>query len=653
MRCECLLPGLLLFLAARAVHGQDGGWSPEDAGVGQAAETAAPEDAVAASDGAATASPEVSAAVPTSGTDVVVTTTRLAARDRSKDNTTIQGDRIRSAASSTVFEALSRESADVYVPSHGIGIHGVGNGATGGIRIRGLGGSPNSQILVVEDDVPDYQGIFGHPIPDAYVPHLIDEVMVIKGGDSTLYGTNAMGGVVILRSRWLDLDRDGYEMASDSSFGSYATMRQAVSLLGRRGAWDVASALTGLQTDGHRPGTAGGDRVASLALRYRWSPRLRVTVRNKLVHLQGGDPGPVTSPTVDHWVDVWRNTTSAQVAFSGRTIRLTVTPYLNLGVHRLYDGFYSRDYVGGAIGELRLHVHPSLVALTGLAAEHVTGTVQNRITGERPDVGTVSDASVYQQVTWKPTHGISLVGGARWLQSSRYGSVPLYKAGARWDLGRGLFVRGNFSRNFRQPTLRELYLPYPTANPNLKAEFAQTADVGVGYLSGHFDFGCSGYRTEAKDLIKYFGVWPAAEVVNIGHLTIYGVEGHAAVKHVGPLSAWVSANWQDVGRYTRQNPAAKLDFRVESKHAFAEDMLTATLTGQWVHGLYMADYGRQPMPNVFVMDLAVRYRHTAAKRGAIVEPYLLVRNLLDRQYAYVAGYTMPGWNATLGLKVEI
>jgi outer membrane cobalamin receptor len=656
MRHGPLPPSLFLLFVARAGYAQDGGIAPEDAGVGEDAETsaAAAPDATVAQDGESGRSPAAFAPpMATAGTDVVVTATRSSSRDRSKDSTTIPGDRLRSGAPSTVFEALSRESADVYVPSRGIGIHGVGNGATGGIRIRGLGGSPNSQILVVEDDVPDYQGIFGHPIPDAYVPHLIDEVVVIKGGDSTLYGTNAMGGVVVLRSRWLDRDEDGYELVSDAGFGSYSTMRQAVSLLGRQGSWDVASGLTSLKTDGHRPGTAGGDQVGSLALRYRWTPRLFVTVRDKIVHLQGGDPGPVSTPTIDHWVDVWRNTTAVQVGFSDRAIRLSITPYLNLGVHRLYDGFYSRDYVGGAVGELRLQVHRSVAVIAGLAAEHVAGMVENRITGDRPDVGALTDASLYQQVTVKPARGISLVGGARWLQSSRYGSVPLYKAGARWDLGRGLFLRSNFSRNFRQPTLRELYLPYPTANPNLKAEYAQSADVGVGYLSGHVDVGCSGYRTEARDLIKYFGVWPAAEVVNIGHLTIYGVEGHVAVKHLGPLSAWVSASWQDVGRYTRQNPNAKIDFRLEASQAFTHDLVTATLTGEWVHGLYMADYARQPIPNVFVMDLAVRYRHMAAQRRAVVEPYLLVRNFLDRQYAYVAGYTMPGCNVMLGLKVEI
>jgi hypothetical protein len=81
--------------------------------------------------------------------------------------------------------------------------------------------------------------------------------------------------------------------------------------------------------------------------------------------------------------------------------------------------------------------------------------------------------------------------------------------------------------------------------------------------------------------------------------------------------------------------------------------LSGTLTGEWVHGLYMADYGRQPMADVFVMDLALRDRHTSVERHLTIEPYLLLRNFLDRRYAYVQGYPMPGFNVLAGLKVGI
>lgn len=49
----------------------------------------------------------------------------------------------------------------------------------------------------------------------------------------------------------------------------------------------------------------------------------------------------------------------------------------------------------------------------------------------------------------------------------------------------------------------------------------------------------------------------------------------------------------------------------------------------------------------------LRYRCTSWERGFTLEPYLLLRNFLDRQYAFVEGYPMPGFNVLLGLKVGL
>ena len=253
----------------------------------------------------------------------------------------------------------------------------------------------------------------------------------------------------------------------------------------------------------------------------------------------------------------------------------------------------------------------------------------------------------------RPVDRLTVVLGARELYSTAYGFVFLYKGGAQLDVWRNLSLHTRVARNFRQPTIRELYLPYPTANPDLKPEYSLNWDVGVDWIDARFEASCSAFRTEARDLIKYFGVWPAAEVVNIDHLVIWGVEGRVGVKRLGPVSAFVAAAWQDVGRYTRQNPDLKLDFTVEAGHDFGPHFVGAALTGEWVHGLYMADYGRQPIGDAFVMDLALRYRYTSRVRRLVLEPYLFLRNFLDRRYAYVADYPMPGFNVLLGLKLGL
>jgi outer membrane cobalamin receptor len=562
----------------------------------------------------------------------------------------IDGQALRDSPRGDVLAAISQRTAGVYVSSRGV-LHGVSSGSTGSIHVRGLGGSPNSQVLVVEDGVPDYQGIFGHPIPDAYIPALIDEALVVLGGDSVLYGTNALGGAIVIRSRWRELD--GYELQNDAAYGSFSTLSETASALGRFEKWDVAAAFHALTTDGHRDGAGGNEAIGITAARYRFDEDLSLTLRNKVVHLEGGDPGPATHPYTFHWYDVWRDNASLRLGYDRGGARVSFTPYLNVGAHELYDGFESTDWVGGGIADIELALEKIAILAFGLAVESAGGEIENRISGERPDVRGVADAAFYDQITIKPVERLSLVLGSRELYSTTYGFVFLYKGGARVELPAGLYAESRVSKNFREPTIRELYLPYPVANPDLEPESSLTWDASAGHDSKHLGVELTVYRTEADDMIKYFGVWPSAEVVNIDHIVIWGVEGELRVSEIGPLGFLVSGDFQRVGRYTRQNPNAKLDFQIDLGRDFGPHFAGAQLTGEWVHGLFMADYSRQPMEDAFSMDLSLRYRYTASRDGFTVEPYVFLKNLLDRRYAYVADYPMPGFNLMAGLKIGI
>lgn len=572
-------------------------------------------------------------------------------KDRTADAVSIAGKKLEESPKATMVESLSQENAGIYVTGRGVGLHGVAGGASGGIYIRGLGGSPNAQILMVEDGVPDYQGIFGHPIPDAFIPFLIDEVLVIKGGDSVLYGTNAMGGVVILRSRWRE--KEGFEISNDFAYGSYSTSRETLSFLGKFKRFDVACAFHILDTEGHREGAGGRTMVAHAAARYRITSDLSLVFKNKLVHLEGTDPGPVTHPHEDHFFDVWRENVSLSLSYRRSIFRLSVIPYLNMGIHRLYDGFYSEDYIGGLIAESTLRIRPGITLLLGLGSEYTDGVVEDRVAGERNEIKGIAELSFYNQLTLKPVSRLNIVLGTRQLYNSAYGWVMLYKAGINLMIYKGLFARSQVVRNFRKPTIRELYLPFPTSNPDLKPEYALNCDLAIGYVSERFEITVTGYRTEAQNMIRYFGAWPTAEVINIDEIEIWGVEGKVGVNKLGPVSIKVSGNWQHVGRYTRQNPSLKLNFELSAGHSFGYHFVGGALTGEWVHGLFMDNYERNPMDDVFYMDLNLRYRFKGKGRKYVLEPYLILRNFIDRKYAYIDGYPMPGFNVMAGLRITI
>lgn len=582
---------------------------------------------------------------------VVVVGKRRARPDDATSVTEVEGEVLRSSPRPSTFEAIAQETPGLFVTSRGVGVHGVASGSSGGLHLRGLGGSPNTQVLIVEDGVPDYQGLFGHPVPDAYSPFLLDKARVIRGGDSVLYGTNALGGVVVLQSR--RRHRPGWELHNDIAYGSYGTLRERVAVLAREGDLDATGAFSALRTDGHRAGAGGSNTVVQLSARWHALPTTRLTLSHKQFYGTGADPGPVTHPTPDHTYDVRRSSTSLQLTMLRGGVLVRAVNYVNLGTHRLYDGFYSQDHTAGAYAQAELDVGEDLRLLGGLWGDAVGGQVENRATLERENVRGLRNMAGYAQLAWQPSTVVQLVAGGRGVVNNEYGFVPLYKAGVRVEPWSSVVLQSRVARNFRQPTLRERYLPFPTANPDLRPEYATTWDAGVSAQIGKLRSELVVFATHADDLIRYFGAYPTAEVVNIDSYDAWGLEGSVSLTQVGPFSARLQGAWQDVGRYTKQNPSRQLGGRIAFTDRLASGTLTAELHGSWVSGLYQNNYERDPVDDAYYVDGVLRWARELPDRRLMLEPYLLARNLFDTEYAYIEGYRMPGLHLLGGLEVTM
>jgi hypothetical protein len=295
-------------------------------------------------------------------------------------------------------------------------------------------------------------------------------------------------------------------------------------------------------------GASGGIQVGQGATRWRIAPSLEISLRDRVLHLQGADPGPVTHPHPDHAFDVWRNTTSLRLDWRPGPVEVAALAWADVGVHRLHDGFRSLDHTAGGRAEILWRFRRTAEVLAGLSVEHVGGDVQNRITGEHPEVDGTTEAALFARITLRPFDDWTVVFGSRLAHDGDRGFPLPYRAGVRWDVG---------------------------------------------------------------------------------------------------------ADWQDAGRHTRQNPEAKLVFGVETEHAFGAHAIGGSVDGEWVHGLFMANYGRNPIPDVLQIDLAVHYRYADPARRFAVEPYVLFRNVLDRADACVEGYTLPGVHVSAGLRLEV
>lgn len=99
----------------------------------------------------------------------------------------------------SLLPTLTEQIPGLFATSRGVMGYGVSTGAAGSINVRGIGSGV--QMLVLIDGHPQYMGLFGHPIADAYQTMLAERVEVLRGPASVLYGSNAMGGVINIVTR--------------------------------------------------------------------------------------------------------------------------------------------------------------------------------------------------------------------------------------------------------------------------------------------------------------------------------------------------------------------------------------------------------------------------------------------------------------------
>lgn len=236
----------------------------------------------------------------------------------------------------SVLPTLAEYVPGLFVTSRGMLGYGVSDGAAGTISMRGLSSS-QGRFMVLIDGHPQYQGIFGHSISDSYQTMLADHVEVMRGPASTLYGSNAMGGVINIVTR--KMKSDGVKTDVHLGGGSYGTFQGELTNRIRSGRFYSVASGQYARTDNNRPRMGFEQYGGYVKLGYDMSQHWSAYADINLTHFNASYPGSVQVPVYDARQWITRGVASVVVSNDYGSTSGAVSAYYNFGRHKINDGY--------------------------------------------------------------------------------------------------------------------------------------------------------------------------------------------------------------------------------------------------------------------------------------------------------------------------
>lgn len=414
--------------------------------------------------------------------DVVVTGTRYRSdiRHLPLDVSVIGRPQLTASYQPSVLPTLSQQVPGLFVTTRGILGYGLSTGAAGAIKTRGVGGS--ADMLVLIDGLPQYAGLYGHPLADTYQTMMADRVEVVGGPVSTIYGSNAMGGVVNIVTR--RMEADGVQTDINLQGGSYGTFIGTATNRLRQGRFSSIAAVNYERTDGHRPNSAFSQTSGFLKLGYELSRYWQINGTANIAYQESSNPGPVSAPLIDNDMLITRGMTALSLINDYGRVSGAVRAFYNWGHHHINDGhvaarpaqtayYMHNDRMGGVSAYESFAPFSSTRVTLGFDYQHFGGHAWQKAMadGSRTDLvnRTINEVAGYADIRQELLSWLTADVALRLDHHSVSGSEWLPQGGLTARLPHNMELKAIVGKGFRNPTLRELYMFRP-ANADLAPE---------------------------------------------------------------------------------------------------------------------------------------------------------------------------------------
>ncbi|MCF0243481.1 MAG: TonB-dependent receptor [Bacteroidaceae bacterium] len=566
-----------------------------------------------------------------------------------------------------ILNTLSELMPGLFVTSRGMMGYGVSNGASGGISMRGLSGG-TGQMMVLIDGHPQYNGIYGHPVSDAYQTMMAERVEVLRGPASVLYGSNAMGGVINIVTR--GKRHEGVTTEINLGGGSYGTFQGEVVNSIRHKRFSSNIAVQYGRSDNHRRNMGFEQYGGHLNLGYGISSHWNIFVDADITRFNASNPGTVESPLTeaDQWIT--RGVVTAGVENRYDRMSGSVSVFTNFGIHKINDGygpnyhkntpqtelFRSKDALSGVsvyetfklfrgnhltVGFDYQHIYGNAYYTSRKTDEVVTGVGEsgdNRgIQSAERHMNEVAGYVDFRQdiTSWLTVDaGIRLdhhsVSGSEWIPQGGIVVRPI-------DSGE---LKAMVSKGFRNPSLKEMYL-FGSANDSLRPERVMNYELSWRHrvLSGRLVYGVNIFYLKGDNLIQTVN----RKNINTGAIENWGAEAEIAYTI---NSHWEVSTNHSLLRMKNKLVAAPgykgfLGMKYKARKWFA------TLGLQHINGLYSAVGDNEKKENFTLLNLTAGYHVIKC-----LTLWVKGDNLLAQSYEINAGYPMPRVTFMGGVKLS-
>ena len=440
----------------------------------------------------------------------------------------------------SVLPALTEQVPGLFVTSRGVMGYGVSTGAAGGFSLRGMSG--NAQMLVLIDGHPQYMGLFGHPISDAYQTMLADRVEVLRGPASVLYGSNAMGGVINIVTR--RMQEDGTKTHINIGGGSYGTLQTEATNQVKKGKFSSTVSASYNRSDGHRPDMGFEQYGGYAKLGYNLNEYWRAWGDVNITHFNASNPGEITDLLYDNDSRITRGMASAMIENHYERTSGALSFFYNWGRHKINDGyhageepqtslFHSKDLMMGVSWYQSAELYEGNRLTVGFDYQHFGGESwnENIADGARtPGVDKKQDEFAgYVDFRQDIGSWLSLNAGMRIDHHSHVGTELVPQGGLAFHLPKNAELKAMASKGFRNPTIREMYM-FPPQNPDLKPERMMNYELSFTQhlLDGSLTYGANLYYIKGDNLIMTTQTDGRPMNINSGDIENWGAEGNIA-----------------------------------------------------------------------------------------------------------------------------